>query len=330
MNKDRWLIALLGSYLLAALALCGHIETVRGQEAAPPLPPEGVACRASCQEVAAIERAAQTLLAELGPGFAFHVSKLPDFDLASGACGSKTACEEMIARLNVDFDAPCAGAACAAGTCTERPAKFVSLGCACAAAGECHCAGEGACKCCPCGGEATHVSEVTCGSECNCTAEHSAAFASHEEQNGEHHKKLLLHVKSSEQCPFVEHMTRLVAEHAAARAELASRKEASEKFSEVYESMAELIAANAALHARLEAQQEQLAMTEKLAHLAAENARLKAHVELAGHSEAGQHALTLTLENERLKQRIVALEQKQAEAPATRTAAKARSERKAR
>jgi hypothetical protein len=282
--------------------------------------------------VETLERVAKTLLAELGPGFAIRVTKMPACETACGTCASQTACEEMIARIGVDFESPCC-----AETCNAGPAKFVSLGCPCAAAGECHCAGQGACKCCSCGSQAACGSDATCGSEtaCHaehtaCNAEHTAAFAAHEEGHALHHEKHIVELKSHEHCPFVEHMASLIAEAAAARAELASRKEASEKMAGMYESMAELIAANAALHARLEAQEEHFKLAEKLAHLATENARLKTHVELAGHTEAGQHALTLTLENERLKARLAELEQKHAEAQATRTAAKVRSDRKAR
>jgi hypothetical protein len=325
MNKDSSLVWLLGSHVLVASLLCGHWNLARGQEAPPPLPPERAACQTAGHDVEALERVAKTLLAELGPGFAIHVTKLQGCEAAGGACAggaceSPTECEEMIARLGVNFEGTCA-----AGACSERPAKFVSLGCACAASGDCHCAGKETCQCCSCGSEATSGSETACG------AEHAAALASHEEQRAGRLEKHTVQLKSHEQCPFVQHMANLIAESASARAELASRKEASEKMAEMYEAMAELIAANAALHAKLEAQEEHFKLAEKLAHLATENARLKTHVELAGGStQAGQHALTLTLENERLKARVGELEQKHAQAQATRTAAKARSDRKAR
>ena len=312
--------AVFAAGLVAAVDVGGRVRPVHGQESAPPTPPTAVGWQLVTfdkREQKVIEQTIQSLLAELGPGFTINVTKTVPSLCAEGACAEKTACEEMIARIGVDADARVCEANCA-----ELPAKFVGLGCPCTEAGECDCAEAAcgsdcgaACKCCPCGTAAT------------CATKNPAALAAHTAHVVSQASKEEAH----EHCPLMEHLPRLIAEQAAATAELASRKEASEKFSELYETMAELIAANAALHAKLEAQEEHVQLIHKMAELATENARLKAHVELAGgHAGAGQHALTLTVENERLKQRVTELEHKHAEVEAARSAARGRSEKRAR
>jgi hypothetical protein len=229
---------------------------------------------------------------------------------------------------------------------TEQPAeefpisvagKFLRVGCACTAAGECHCAnatcGEdcaGACKCCPCAAEAVVAAEAkcgdaVCGSDCEARtlAVHHAEHEDEDELAAEFHPLKLM-----------RHIAGLVGEKAAAQAALAVRKDADDQLGELMETMAELLADNAALDAKLEAQNESHAehrkLLEKVVDLATENARLKAHVELAAERvELARSSAALTLENERLKLRVVELEQKQALAEAARTAAKPK-ERKAR
>jgi hypothetical protein len=319
MSKDCWLVrALVGTYCVAALLVCGQVRLALGQEAAPPQPPD-YAVRHSLiiqRHFEPIHKAAQSLIDELGPGWMVRITKAPTCETFGGPCGQATACEEMIARLGTGAEAQ----ACEVD-CQQWPARFVNVGCPCTETGECHCAEAvcgsdcaAACKCCPCAGDA------------NRTAQHEAAFAAH----AEHAAPQAIRAKAHEHCPYIEQIAKLAADQAAARAELASRKEASEKFAEMYETMAELMAANAALHAKLEAQEEHLKLAEKLAHLAAENARLKAHVELAGSREAGQHALTLSVENERLKLRVAELEHKRAEGEEARSASSGRNKKIAR
>lgn len=308
--------------LTAVAAICGRASLARGQEEAPPMPPEHGVRRLIILQRHDVEAGTQTAelrLNELGPGVTLQVSKAA-CDAEAAACNGKTACEEMIARLGApDCANACAnscGAACTAA-CGEQLGKFVSTGCACTDSGECFCSADAgcgtdsksACKCCSCGDKTA-----------------LAALAAHAEHAVPHALG-----KGHEQCPFMDQMMKLVAEHAAAKAELATRREASEKFAQMLETMAELAAANAALHAKIESHEEQTKLTIKLAEFAAENARLKAHVELAGgRSEAGQHALTLTVENERLKERLAELERKQAESDATRSATRVRGEKRAR
>lgn len=319
MKKNDVLVqAVFTAGLVAAIAAGGRVGLVRAQEAAPPLPPAAKGWQLvtfDMHEQQVIERTIQSLMSELGPGFTINVTKTVPTPCESAACG-KTACEDMIARIG---SSECAGACNA--NCSEKPAKFVGLGCPCTEAGECVCATEaaggsegGACKCCPCANQ-TACDEATCGEE------HATSLAAH-------HVGEELKAKGHEHCPIMEHLPRLIAEQAAAKAELASRKEASEKFSELYETLTELVATNAALHAKLEAQEEHVQLIHKLSELAVENARLKAHVELAGaHAGAGQHALTLSIENERLKQRLADLEQKYAAGEETRSAARSSSDK---
>ena len=243
------------------------------------------------------------------------------------ACNGPTCCEEMLSHLG-------GGAMFVEHPAANITAKFIRLGCPCAAAGECTCASQNscgsecaaaagsACKCCPCAAEAAVAHEAKCGDE-GCEIEDRDILIRHVrhlDQQHEHDPITLMH-----------HIAGLVGERAAAQAALAVRKEADEQFGELFETMAELLADNAALDAKLEAAAEQRKLVEKMAELAIENARLKTHIELAAErAELARNAAAVTLENERLKLRLADLEHKQALADAARTAERPRGERKPR
>ena len=205
--------------------------------------------------------------------------------------------------------AACGTAACGKDGCLVRPIKVAvpALGinhCAadCACAGECACAKQCSCEAaCP----AVKVAAARCGAGCG--AHHHTA----------HHKEI------------VDQIVELTAAAAAAEARLEAREESLETTAELLQALAELTGEKAGLAARLEAQTEYHQLAEKLMELSAENARLKAQVELAEAKAAVmQQTVEMAVENERLKLRVADLEQ-HGDKPA-RTAAKPRSEKKAR
>jgi hypothetical protein len=329
MKNNSWLVRVLVSAcfcLAVGMATLGRDPSARGQDEIPPTPPNYAVRQAVIveqrmpdsdpQQSWAISRATHALLSELGPGVMIRVTKTSPGGFFDNHCSAPTSCEAMLQHIGVNFEE-------CNHTCDELATQFTRVGCPCTAAGDCHCP-AGACRC---GGE------CLCGSTCSAAAaaksgqDSCAITVGHAEQLNQQPAEPVPH----DQLRLLQHMASLLAEKAAARAELDTRKEASAKLIELYETIAELIAANAALEAKLEAQAEHAKLAEKLADLAAENARLKTHVEFAaGRAETSQHSISLTLENERLKLRLADLEQKHAIAEATRTAAKPRGERKPR
>jgi hypothetical protein len=317
MNSRSWLSQMVvGGLLVVTFTFTGRLQLAFGQHELPPLPPGQPAewtVKIGAHEIQAIERASKSLLAELGPGFTVTVTKTPHHDTSACRDTSAICCEEIFNRLSSDLavcDAPC-------GTLT---AKFVRLGCPCTATGECHCADQAVCGCdCP---QAQQVATCPAACDAKCASEPVAIAA--------HHTTPHEHVAGDPaECTFLQLITSLVEEKATAQAELAVRKEATEKQIDLYGRMAHLLAANAALEAKIAAQAEHAKLAEKLAELAAENSRLKAHVELASrHAEANQHVLSLTLENERLELRLAELERQHA-VEDTQTATR-RTDRKAR
>jgi hypothetical protein len=274
-----------------------------------------------------LDRATKALAVEFGNGMTFRVTMPHPGQFFEKTCNGPTVCEEMLSHYG-------GGAMFVEHPAANITAKFIRLGCPCAAAGECTCAShnscgaecaaaEGAaCKCCPCAAEAAVAHEAKCGDE-GCEIEDRDILIRHVrhfDQQPEHDPITLMH-----------HIASLVGEKAAAQAALAVRKEADEQIGELFETMAELLADNAALDAKLEAAAEQRKLVEKMAELAVENARLKTHIELAAErAEVARNAAALTLENERLKLHIASIEQKHALAEAARTAARPRNERKQR
>lgn len=268
------------------------------------------------------QRATKALAGEFGNGMMFRVT-MPRPELFSEhACTESVCHEEKLTLFN-------GGSIAIEHPPAHLTAKFVRLGCPCAASGECNCAAKTACgaecaaasastcKCCPCSGE---TSETKCGQD-GCELGDVVVKRIH------HHDEL----SAFNPHKLMQQIAELMAEKAAAQAALVVRKQADEQIGEIYEAMAELLADNAALDAKLEAQAEQRKLVEKVADLAAENARLKTHIELAAErAEIAQATSALALENEKLKFRLAELEQKSSIAPVARTASKPRSERKQR
>jgi hypothetical protein len=331
----RWIS---GLYCVAAVTAIVTGQLARGQEEVPPLPPDHRARQLiifNARQTEAIERAGESLLSELGPGFTITVTKTPAFinsafnDAAASSCNANSACSLGVVRCQV------AGAASCNEVCTfDAPTGlFVKQGCPCIVTGDCQCGDV--CRC---------AKETGCGSEClaSCTEQACEAGCgedacdialAHAEEAAEHHHEHFrqrIHVQH-DQLDLVQHLVELVADRAAVRTELECRKEASAKMADLYETLAELIAVNAALEAKLEAQVEHTKTLEKVAELAAENARLKTHVELAGgRSDSTQQMFSLTLENERLKLRLADLEHRQATSEASQTAERSLRDRKTR
>lgn len=216
---------------------------------------------------------------------------------ADGNCPAITT--HVFERIGVDFDIAldgrgCEGEACSIGKLTV-----------CDAAKEC---------------KAIAVAAKACGSECcgcqTCAcAEKVAASA----------------------CPFAktvaktdalwEKIVELSAGQAAAEAALEVQQDTLDRTAEMLEALAEVHAEKARLEAKLELQAGQTEMLGKLAEMAAENAQLKAQVELAeAKAKVMEHTVEITVENERLKMRLAEIEKQ----PEARTAAKPRTEKKAR
>jgi hypothetical protein len=284
------------------------------------------------------DRATQALTAEFGNGMRFRVTmQRPDL-FTEKACSGSTCDEEVLTRFFA-----CGNPAAGDHPPAHITAKFVRLGCPCAASGECKCAenascgsdcaaaGNSTCKCCPCSaaaGESTShetisheifAHEPKCGEECGSTD----VVVKHLHHSGE--------LDALAPHKLMQQIAQLMAEKSAVQAALAVRKEADEQIGEIYEAMAELLADNAALDAKLESQQESRKLAEKVSELMAENARLKTHIELAAErAELSRATIALQLENEKLKLRLTEVEQKHAVSEAARTAARPRSERKAR
>jgi len=325
---DRAVCLLAGYCFTIALAAAGVAKIAYAQEVVPS-PPPGFGCQGECplaplgiDPVAAdfFERATQALTAEFGNGVTFRMTMQRPALFNEMVCNGPGCGEDS---------AVCAGSGVvAAGHAPAQfTAKFVRLGCACTASGECKCGektgdGKAACKCCPCAAASHEVAshETKCGEEtCEVTEtivkrlhrdDEFAAIAPHK---------------------LMQQIAQLMAEKAAAQAALAVRKEADDQIGEIYEAMAELLADNAALDAKLESQVESNKLAQKIADLMAENTRLKTHIELAAErAELARATTALQLENEKLKLRLVEVEQKHALAEAARTAARPRNERKAR
>jgi hypothetical protein len=351
---DRAGCLLAGYCFTVGIVAAGVIQIAQAQETVPSPPPvcPGEHCvdhrvlaehpALGIDPVAAefFQRATKALAGEFGTGMMFRVT-MPRPELfseqacSSGVCRGEAVCHEE--KLS-HFDG---GSITIEHPPTHMAAKFVRLGCACEASGECHCAekhsaGKTACgaecaaaaasdcKCCPCSGEAC---EAKCGEEgCELGGMVIKRVLHHDELPGLNPHKLM------------QQIAELMAEKSAAQAALAVRMQADEQIGEIYEAMAELLADNAALDARLESQAESRKLGEKLTELAAENARLKMHIELADEraklaaerAELAHATSALSLENERLKTRLVELEQKQSVTPIARTASKPRGERKQR
>jgi hypothetical protein len=127
-----------------------------------------------------------------------------------------------------------------------------------------------------------------------------------------------------------EKIVELSAGQAAAEAAFEVQSDSLERSSELLEALAEVHAEKAKLEARLEALAETNKIAEQLLELAAENTRLKAQVELAeAKAEVMQATVEMTVENERLKMRVAELEEG-GSGKAARTAARVRTEKKAR
>lgn len=336
---DRAVCWLSGFCFTVGVVALGAIGMAQAQEVVPPAPPvcehydhEFCTSAIGIDPVAAefFQRATKALAAEFGQDLMFRVTMPRPEIFAEKACAGTECAQEQVACLGqgcVDFEQMPASFA----------AKFLRVGCPCAASGECNCgsqascgtecaaASQADCKCCPCSGESLDVKqeiakhEAKCGEEgCDLADVIVKRFHHFDEPIPGPHK-------------LMQQIATLMAEKAAAQAALAVRKEADEQIGEIYEAMAELLADNAALDAKLEAHAEQRKLVEKVADLAAENARLKTHIELAAERTQLQHATTaMALENEKLKLRLADLEQKHTVAEAARTAAKPRSERKQR
>jgi hypothetical protein len=173
------------------------------------------------------------------------------------------------------------------------------------------------------GCKAIAVAAKACGSECcackTCACEEKVAATA---------------------CPFAktvaktdalwEKIVELSAGQAAAEAALAGHKESLESSAEMLEALAEVHAEKARLEAKLEAHEEHDKLTAQMLELATENIRLKAQVELAeAKAEVMGHTVEITVENERLKMQLAELT-KQPTQKTARTAAKLRTEKKAR
>jgi hypothetical protein len=318
MNNKRWLTRWIsGLYCAAALVATVTGQMARGQEEVPPPPPGhrvGHFIVFDDREMRAIERAGESLLGELGPGFTVTVTRTPVCVASSCNTGAAQTCNEL-------------------GAFNPQAGCFVKQACPCIAGGDCHCVDV-----CHCG------SDCVCGAEClasrteqvcqgQCPGEACDVALAHAEEAPAHHEEHLHHrVRIHHDQPdLIHHLVDLVADRAAARTELECRREASAKMADLYETVAELIAANAALEAKLEAQIEHTKTLHKVAELAAENARLKTHVELAGsRTDSSQQMISLTLENERLKLRLADLEHKHAASEASQTAERMVRDRKSR
>jgi hypothetical protein len=336
MNRgmDRAVRLLAGYCFTIGLVAVSVAKIAHAQEVVPS-PPPGFRCEGECplsplgiDPVAAefFERATQLLTAEFGNGVTFRVTMQRPNLFTEKVCNGSVCAEEGI----------CAGSEFIASGHSPGhfTAKFVRLGCPCAASGECKCAekascgsdcaavGNSTCKCCPCAA-ATHETvahEAKCGEDGCEVSDIVVKRVRHLDELAEISPHKLM-----------QQIAHLMAEKSAAQAALVVRKEADEQIGEIYEAMAELLADNAALDAKLEAQEESRKLAEKVAELTAENSRLKTHIELAAErAELARATTALQLENEKLKLRLADVEQKHALAEATRTAAKPRSERRAR
>jgi hypothetical protein len=331
---DRAVCLLAGYCFTIGLAAAGVAKMAHAQEVVPS-PPPGFPCQGDCplsalgiDPVAAdfFERATQALTAQFGNGVTFRMTMqrpaiFTEKVCSGSACGEETMPQFAAGKGPIAFD----------HSPGHFTAKFVRLGCPCSASGECKCGdntadGKATCKCCQCAATSqetrsheTAAHETKCGEEtCEVTEkivrlhhdEEFAAFAPHK---------------------LMQQIAQLMAEKSAAQAALAVRKEADDQIGDIYEAMAELLADNAALDAKLQAQEESRKLAEKVAELTAENTRLKTHIELAAErAELARATTALHFENENLKLRLAEVEQKHAIAEAARTAAKPRSERKAR
>ncbi|HEY2412537.1 MAG TPA: hypothetical protein VGI40_09860 [Pirellulaceae bacterium] len=331
---DRAVCLLAGYCFTIGLAAAGVATIAHAQEVVPS-PPPGFPCQGECplsaplgiDPVAAefFDRATQALATEFGNGMRFRVMMRHPALFTENTCNEKT-CNGP--GCGGDEGACAVGQIIASGSAPGHvfTAKFVRLGCPCSASGECKCGdntadGKATCKCCQCAAASneTVTHETKCGEEtCEVTEkivrlhhdDEFAAFAPHK---------------------LMQQIAQLMAEKSAAQAALAVRKEADDQIGEIYEAMAELLADNAALDAKLEAQEESRKLVERVTELTAENARLKTHLELAAErAELARATTALHFENEKLKLRLAEVEQKNAIAEAARTAAKPRSERKAR
>jgi hypothetical protein len=344
MNRgmDRAVCLLAGYCFTIGLIAAGVAKIAHAQEVVPS-PPPGFRCEGECPLSAQLgidpvageffERATRALTTEFGQGLRFRVTMQQPALFTEKPCNGAS-CGEDEARCAV-------GQIIASGPAPGHvfTAKFVRLGCPCAASGECKCAektscgsdcaasSNSTCKCCQCAAASyettTHekvAHESKCGEE---TCELTDVIVKHL-----HHQDELAALAPHK---LMQQIAQLMAEKAAAQAALAVRKEADDQIGEIYEAMAELLADNAALDAKLEAQDESRKLAEKVAELSAENARLKTHIELAAErAELARATVVLQLENEKLKLHLAAVEQKHAIAEAARTAAKPRNERKAR
>jgi len=147
MNRgmDRAVCLLAGYCFTISLAAAGVARISYAQEVVPS-PPPGFRCDGECplqalgiDPVAAefFERATQVLTAEFGNGVTFRVTmQRPNLFTENGCsdadCGHESACA--------------GSAVIAAGHAPAHfTAKFVRLGCPCAASGECKCAEKATC-----------------------------------------------------------------------------------------------------------------------------------------------------------------------------------------
>jgi hypothetical protein len=349
MNRgmDRAVCLLAGYCFTIGLAAAGVAKIAHAQEVVPS-PPPGFRCEGECplpalgiDPVAAdfFERATQALTAEFGNGVTFRMTMQRPSLFTEQACSGSACGEETLAQI-----AAGKGPIAVNHPAGHFTAKFVRLGCPCAASGECKCAENAACgqdcaaasnsscKCCQCAAASHEIAARE-----NTSRENVAHESKCGEETCELTDVIVKHLQHQDElAAFAPHklmqqIAQLMAEKSAAQAALAVRKEADDQIGEIYEAMAELLADNAALDAKLEAQEESRKLAEKVADLAAENARLKTHLELAAErAELARATTALHFENEKLKLRLAEVEQKNAIAEAARTAAKPRSERKAR
>jgi hypothetical protein len=223
----------------------------------------------------------------------------------SGKCPAVTT--QVFERIGIDFDVVADAKQCEGGACPigKLVACDVATGCKAIAVA------------------AKAGGSQSCGSECcgckTCACEEKVAASA---------------------CPFAktvaktdalwEKIVELSAGQAAAEAALEVQEDTLDRTAEMLEALAEVHAEKARLEAKLELQEGQTELLGKLAEMAAENAQLKAQVELAeAKAKVMEHTVEITVENERLKMRLAEIE-KQPEGRAARTAAKPRTEKKAR
>ncbi len=218
---------------------------------------------------------------------------------ADGNCPAVTT--HIIERIGVDFDVVAAGKECEGQACPVGKLTVCDVA-ACKAIA----VAEKACDAACCEGKVCACESKVATTACPCSKSAAKIDA------------------------LWEKIVELSAGQAAAEAALEVKEDTLDRTAEMLEALAEVHAEKARLEAKLELQEGQTELLGKLAEMAAENAQLKAQVELAeAKAKVMEHTVEITVENERLKMRLAEIE-KQPETRAARTAAKPRTEKKAR